>query len=163
MPNTRQAAAAVLDRGHVLLAALLTQGTARPAVSSRCMDNGFCQCTAVPIIDVGVPNMLYVAHVGWCPSCYLSSPPTCSAALSTLLLSLPFASFCSNSVFSFLYTRLRESNQGPLNSWFFGIAARRWPAYYPLYPAELSVGLASCESLLKLSIINCVSGLFTIH
>lgn len=41
-----------------LLAALLTQGTARLAVSSKCVDNGICQSSAVPINDVGVSNIL---------------------------------------------------------------------------------------------------------
>lgn len=114
-------------------------------------------CTAVPINDVGVPNILYVAHEGWCPVC---SSPTSLAALSNLLLNLLLLlllfAFCFLLLYLCLliiYTRLRESNQETLISWNSG---KRWPAYYPLYPAEPSVGLASFDAWLNLSIINCV-------
>lgn len=120
-------------------------------------------CTAVPINDVGVPNILYVAHKGWCPVC---SSPTSLAALSNLLLNLLLLLLLSAFCFLLLYlclliiyTRLRESNLETLISWNSG---KRWPAYYPLYPAEPSVGLASFDAWLNLSIINCVPGLSTI-
>lgn len=110
--------------------------------------------------------MLYVAHVGWV-SCLLLFLLGLLFFPFHFLFPQPFSSFCSISLF--LHTHWRESNQESLISCFgsFGIAQQRWPAYYPLprlYPAEISVGQASFDSLLNNnSIINCASGLSIIH
>ena len=65
--------------------------------------------TAVPINDVGVYNILSVAHVGWCPVCYYFSPTYLlgPAALLSLpaLLAYNFPPLCQS---VFLYCLLQK-------------------------------------------------------
>lgn len=76
-------------------------------VSLRSMDNGICRFTAVPISDVGVYNILFVAHVGWCPVCYFS--PTYSLPSSSLCLLAYHLPLCQSvCLYSFAEKQLRS-------------------------------------------------------
>lgn len=94
-------AAAVFGSRPCLLAALLTQGTARLAVSSRCMDNGVLpsQSTTWGCRTYFMSRMRGgVQFVPLLPRLLLF--PIFFSIFFFFFSSLPFASFCSISVFS---------------------------------------------------------------
>lgn len=130
-------AAAVFGSRPCLLAALLTQGTARLAVSSRCMDNG----------------VLPSQSTTWgCRTYFMSRMRGGVQFVPLLPRLLLFPIFFSIFFFFFfcflllylclliIYTRLRESNQESLISWFFGIAGKDGPPTIRCTPPNLRWG-----------------------